>query len=87
MPTLSTFYGIIIKMLYDDHNPPHIHAEYSGSKALFDFEENTIKGSLPVNKIKLVSAWIELHKEELGAYWHLASRSENIPSFSIEPLK
>ncbi len=37
MPTISVFFGIIIKMYFDDHNPPHLHAEYQGEKAVFDF--------------------------------------------------
>jgi hypothetical protein len=87
MPTISTFYGILIKMLYDDHNPPHIHAEYGDERALFDFNGNVTEGSLPPGKTKLVSAWIELHRDELHAYWKLASNGEHIPSFSIEPLR
>lgn len=38
MPVLSMFYGIIIRMYFDDHNPPHFHAEYQGYKAQFDMD-------------------------------------------------
>lgn len=44
MPVLSMFYGIIIRMYFDDHNPPHFHAEYQGYKAQFDMDGNLLKG-------------------------------------------
>lgn len=47
MPVLSMFYGIIIRMYFDDHNPPHFHAEYQGYKAQFDMDGNLLKGGLP----------------------------------------
>ena len=46
MPEISRFFGIIIRMFYDEHNPPHFHAEYSGNKAVLDFHGNVIKGDL-----------------------------------------
>jgi hypothetical protein len=46
MPIISHFFGIIIRMFYDKHNPPHLHAECQGNKALFDFKGNIIKGDL-----------------------------------------
>lgn len=39
MPTISVFFGIVIRMYFDDHNPPHLHAEHQGEKAVFDLEE------------------------------------------------
>ncbi|MFI3196890.1 MAG: DUF4160 domain-containing protein [Methylococcaceae bacterium] len=44
MPIISRFFGIIIRMFYDDHNPPHFHAEYQAKNALFDFNGNILKG-------------------------------------------
>ena len=38
MPEISLFYGIRVTMYYDDHNPPHFHAEYNGSKALVEID-------------------------------------------------
>jgi len=38
MPEISRFFGIIIRMFFDEHNPPHIHAEHSGNKAVFWLE-------------------------------------------------
>ena len=46
MPTISMFYGILIRMYYDDHNPPHIHALYGDEAACYDFEGNIINGAL-----------------------------------------
>ncbi len=48
MPEISLFFGIRVTMYYDDHNPPHFHAEYSGHKAIIEIEEaRVIKGMLP----------------------------------------
>lgn len=56
--------------LFDDHLPPHFHAKYSGNEALIDIENScVIKGALPSNKLKLVLAWTELHKDELKQNW------------------
>ncbi len=89
MPTISMFYGILILMyFYDDkkHKMPHIHAEYGEYTASISIEDGTIlSGNLPSNKMKLVEAWIEIHKEDLLANWKLAVAGE--PVFKIEPLK
>lgn len=83
------FYGIIIRMyFYDDrqHHAPHIHAEYSGDRAVFSITDgDVIAGSIPSNKTQLVKAWIEIHREELSADWELAVNGQEI--FRIEPLK
>ncbi len=66
MPEISRFFGIIIRMFFEDHNPPHIHVEYSGKKAVFDFYGNVIKGELSSRTAtKLVREWIDLHIVEL----------------------
>ncbi len=76
MPTISMFYGILIKMFFvdtDKHHIPHIHAEYQGESAVFSIPEGKLlAGSLPSKKQKLVVAWIEIHKEDLLADWELA---------------
>ncbi|WP_198242965.1 DUF4160 domain-containing protein [methane-oxidizing endosymbiont of Gigantopelta aegis] len=58
MPVISRFYGILIAMYFLDHNPPHIHAKYSGYEALFDFNGNMIEGFLPKRAVKLVQEWV-----------------------------
>lgn len=85
MPTLSMFFGIIIRMYVDDHNPPHIHAVYGDNEALYSLDGDVLEGSLPNKQHKLVSAWIEIHKDELFANWQLAREHE--PLFKIDPLK
>jgi hypothetical protein len=85
MPVISRFYGIIIAMYFNDHNPPHFHAKYSGDEALFDFGGNIIEGELPNRASKLVKDWIQLHRDELDANWTKARNGE--PLFPIEPLE
>lgn len=48
MPELCRFYGIIIKMFCEDHNPPHFHAEYQEHEAVFDINTlEILRGDLP----------------------------------------
>lgn len=84
MPTISMFYGILIRMYYDDHQPPHFHAYYSYNEAIFDFDGKLIKGSFPKKQLKLVEAWSIIHKEELEANWLLSKNCEKL--FDIQPL-
>jgi len=85
MPEVSRFFGIIIRMFYDEHNPPHFHAEYSGKKAVFDFRGNVMKGDLSSRTAtKLVREWIDLHVTELEDDWRLARASKTIKK--IKPL-
>ena len=88
MPTISMFFGIIIRMYLGkkEHNPPHFHAYYQDFKGIFNIETcEFIEGNIPVKQRKLIEAWAELHKEELFADWHLAINNE-LP-YKIEPLK
>jgi diadenosine tetraphosphate (Ap4A) HIT family hydrolase len=73
MPELSRFYGIVIRMYFGDHDPPHFHAYYSGDKATFAIDSHDVlEGHLPVRAKKLVEEWVELHKVELEAAWKQA---------------
>jgi hypothetical protein len=86
MPEISRFFGIIIRMFYDEHNPPHFHAEYSGQKAVFDFKGNIIRGGFSSRTAtKLVREWADFHVSDLEEDWKLASESQEIKK--IEPLK
>ena len=70
MPTISVFFGIVIKMFYDDHNPPHFHAEHQGEKAVFDFRGNILRGDISSRTaVRLIREWIDLHQPELEANW------------------
>lgn len=89
MPAISMFYGIVVMIFYYDnkqHNLPHIHARYQGTKAVFDIENaEMMEGNLPNKQKRLVQAWMEIHKDELIADWELASTGEQ--PYKIEPLK
>ena len=86
MPELARFYGIIISMFYDDHNPPHFHARYGNYKISIDIKSlQILEGSLPPRALGLVIEWASAHKEELLEDWKLASR--NLPPKKIHPLK
>lgn len=85
MPTLSMFFGIIIRMFADDHNPPHFHGSYQGNNATFDLNGNILEGEMPAKQQKLIAAWAEIHHDELVASWELAVNKE--PLFKISPLK
>ncbi len=85
MPTISMFYGILIKMYYVEHQPPHFHAYYNENKALFDFNGKLLEGNMPVKQLKLIQAWSVIHKEELIANWCLSKENETL--FHIKPLE
>lgn len=89
MPIISMFYGIIIYMYALDtkqHHLPHIQVEYQGKEAVIEIPSGTIViGELPTNKLKLVQAWIEIHRDELIADWSIAVKGGEI--FRIEPLR
>jgi hypothetical protein len=85
VPEIALFRGIKITMYYNDHNPPHFHAEYAGKKALIDVISGcVIQGFLPNRQLRLVLAWNELHKDELMQNWELAKRQ--LPLNFIDPL-
>ncbi|NJM94145.1 MAG: DUF4160 domain-containing protein [Cytophagales bacterium] len=82
MPEISRFYGLIIYMFFNDHNPPHFKVKYGEFEANIMIENGVImNGDLPLSKIKLVSAWAEIHKSELLEMW--ASKEFH----KIEPLR
>lgn len=85
MPTISMFYGIIIRMYGNDHLPPHFHAFYQGSEAVFTLDGRMIEGNIPKKQRRLILAWVQLHYDELVANWELATAKEQ--PFKIEPLR
>jgi hypothetical protein len=82
VPIISMFYGIIIRMFFRDvekHHVPHIHADYQGQVAVYSIPDGRLlAGELPLNKHKLVVAWIEIHQEDLTADWNLAVNGRNL---------
>jgi len=85
MPEISLFFGIRVTMYYDDHNPPHFHAEYNGQKVLVDIMEGRIlNGAFPSRQLKFVLAWTEIHQAELMENWDLARK--DLPLKKVAPL-
>jgi hypothetical protein len=85
MPEVSRFYGIVIRIFYDDHNPPHFHAEYGEYEILININSLAIlSGALPARALGMVTEWASLHQRELLAAWERASRLQ--PPGKIEPL-
>jgi hypothetical protein len=86
MPEISRFYGIIISIFYDEHNPPHFHARYGDYKIAIGINAlQVLEGFLPPRALGLVMEWASLHKDELLKNWKLAER--NMQPDKIEPLK
>ncbi|MCR4291546.1 MAG: DUF4160 domain-containing protein [Candidatus Kuenenia sp.] len=85
MPRISIFFGIVIYMYYDDHNPPHFHASYEGLEGMFNFEGNLIKGYMPLRAKKLIKEWCNCHKNELEENWENTKYDK--PLNWIEPLR
>ncbi len=88
MPTISMFYGILIRMYWQDndrHKLPHFHAFYGENEAVFGFDGDVIAGEFPKKQAAFVKAWALLHEDELAANWKLAENGEE--TFRIDPLK
>ena len=85
MPEICRFYGIVIKMYFADHAPPHFHAEYAEHEARIAIDSlAVISGKLPPRAMGLVAEWTTLHQPELAALWEQARRFE--PLRRLDPL-
>ncbi|MDQ6900574.1 MAG: DUF4160 domain-containing protein [Candidatus Dormibacteraeota bacterium] len=85
MPRLSAFYGIVIAMYHNDHEPPHFHARYGGEQAQVSLDTLAIlNGSLPPRALRLVQQWARMHRAELDTAWQRARAGLNLDA--IEPL-
>ena len=89
MPTISMFYGILVAIMFEDndrHHLPHFHVRYQNFKASIAIEDGSVlAGSFPPKQLKLVQAWVEIHRDELFADWELATNGEEL--FRIPPLQ
>ncbi len=86
MPEICRFYGIIIAMFFDDHNPPHFHARYGGNNVVIDINTfNVLEGKIPPRALNMVIEWAKSHQDELLKDWKLAKSHQNPEK--IEPLK
>jgi hypothetical protein len=85
MPQISFFLGIIIRMFYRDHNPPHFHAVYAEFEGLIDINKlELIGGKLPPRVLGLVIEWTALRQQELNENWERAKRQESL--IAVAPL-
>ncbi len=84
MPTLSSFYGIKITMNYNDHNPPHIHAEYQDCEAIIMIQTGEVCGQMSKRGLHLIWEWLNLHQFELLENWENARQRKLLNR--IDPL-
>lgn len=86
MPTISAFFGIVIRIYYDDHGPPHFHAYYAEHSAQVDIESlRLIGGSLPKRALSLTVEWGLAHRGELREDWRRAAEHQAL--LPIDPLE
>ena len=85
MPEISRFYGIIIRMFFNEHNPPHFHAEYGEYRVVVNLNDEVVNGFMPKRALKLIFEWLDLHKEELINNWEKCKN--DISPDKITPLK
>ena len=77
MPTISTFYGILIQMYWNDHAPPHFHALYGEFEALVSIQTlEVMEGTLPRRALTLVLEWAQEHRTELFEDWELCEHKQ-----------
>ena len=83
MPIISIFFGIVVRINFADHNPPHLHAAHGGHEALFDIQTaRVIAGALPRRETRYVVEWIIKNRVDLMKNWHLAVLGQ--PTFKIQ---
>lgn len=86
MPTISRFFGILIRMYYDDHNPPHFHVFYGEYEAMININTlEIIKGELPRRVLAMTIEWASIYRDALKEDWKLAV--QHLPLQQIEPLE
>ena len=86
MPIISTFFGIVIRMFYQEHEPAHFHAEYQGQQAKFDFGGRMLAGNMRSGAARrLIKEWASEHRSELEANW--ARMKSGQPLDRIAPLE
>ena len=85
MPELSRFFGIVVRLHYADHNPPHFHATYQGQTVEIEIRTLAIlEGAVPTRALGLVMEWAAEHRAELAEDWRRAASGE--PMVRIAPL-
>lgn len=84
MPEICRFYGIIIFMNYNDHEPPHFHAKYQDQEVTVEIQSGITTGKMSQRAIRMLFEWLDLHKDELIKNWELTR--ERKPLEKIPPL-
>ncbi|MEQ8413013.1 MAG: DUF4160 domain-containing protein [Imperialibacter sp.] len=84
MPEICRFYGIIIKMYFNEHNPPHFHIEYQDYEAVMNIETGEVTGNMSRRALNLVYDWLDQNKEALFENWKRIE--ERKPLNRIKPL-
>jgi hypothetical protein len=85
MPEISRFLGIVIRMYYRDHAPPHFHAEYGEYEITVEIGSGTVEGQFPRRALAAVLDWYAQYEDELGENWELARQEQ--PLNKIDPLE
>ena len=86
MPVISTFYGILIQMFWNEHAPPHFHALYAEHEILIEIRTlEVLEGSMPRRALALILEWAQEHRTELMENWQLCE--DNQPLKKIQPLR
>ncbi|MGC2525666.1 MAG: DUF4160 domain-containing protein [Stellaceae bacterium] len=86
MPTVSSFFGITIRIYYNDHPPPHFHVYQQTDEAKIGIEGlRVLDGYLPPRVLRLVRGWAKVHQVDLRENWSLAERHQALKN--IAPLE
>ncbi len=86
MPTISTFYGILIQMFWGDHAPPHFHALYAEYEIIVEIRTlEVMSGTMPKRALTLILEWAKKHRLELLEDWTLCEKNQ--PLKKISPLQ
>jgi hypothetical protein len=86
LPVVSTFFGIVVRMFYREHGPPHFHAEYQGQQATFTFDGEILAGTCRSRSaLRLIKDWSLANRSALEANWHRARIGA--PLLRIAPLE
>ena len=85
MPVISRFYGIVVFMNYNDHDPPHVHARYQGEEVVVGISSQQVIGDFPPRALRFLLEWVDLHRDELEVNWDRAREHQHL--LSVEPLQ
>ena len=85
MPEISRFLGIVVRMYYREHAPPHFHAVYGDFEVVVHVETGVVEGRFPKRALRHVLEWLDLHRAELLEDWTLAAAHQ--PLRPIAPLE